>query len=53
MSIAGYAPRCTVYLPTAGARIMAIIAMMMNLHGKEARIVGNVVSGIDVMPGQK
>lgn len=50
MSLAGYAPRCTVHLSTAGARILAMLAMMMNLHGKEARIVGIVVFGIDVMP---
>lgn len=50
MSLAGYAPRCTVYLPTAGAQIMAMVAMMMNLHGKDARIVGMVIFGIDVMP---
>lgn len=51
MSLAGYAPRRTVCLPTtAGTRIMAMVAMMMNLHGKEARIVGIVVFGIDVMP---
>lgn len=50
MSLAGYAPQLTIYLPTAGARITAMVAMMMNLHGKEARIVPIVVFGIDVMP---